>query len=101
MILETAQDTLTSLNFDWILSKHPKASLGRRGWLGRDENSNLMSLYRKLFSLRFPHLKAFQFRNAIVWETGIPFGLYLLDICTLTYEEQLELVDGKWTLVAS
>jgi hypothetical protein len=74
-MLKSASSTLTSLNFDWVLNV-PHA-------FGNEHNNRLYrrwcSTYLKLFSLRFPHLRAFQFRNCVVPDTTLPHGLHLLD----------------------
>ena len=36
-------------------------------------------MFQDLFALRFPNLRAFQLRNAVVIDTLLPPGLYLLD----------------------
>lgn len=72
--------TLTSLTIDWCLTMPPTGT-GR----GRMQDPNYeawVSWYAELFGLRFPALKAFQYRNAVVRETVLPPGLFLLDQCT-------------------
>ena len=74
-LLRNASATLTSLCFDWVLTmpqyelhaQHPAA------------NSTFVGIFFDLFDLRFPHLRALQFRNAVVPQTSMPEGLYLLD----------------------
>lgn len=80
-MLHSASTTLTSLTLDWILAV-PN---------GRDEETpsgcpdydRFVELFIDLFSLRFAHLRAFQYRNAVVDETALPTGLYLLDRATV------------------
>ncbi|WPH01707.1 Hypothetical protein R9X50_00455900 [Acrodontium crateriforme] len=74
-MLNCASSSLTSLNLDWILTT-PVAL-----WCSKDAVSQQRwtSLFVNLFALRFPHLRAFQLRNAVVRDTVLPQGLYLLD----------------------
>ncbi|KAK5109538.1 hypothetical protein LTR62_006889 [Meristemomyces frigidus] len=74
-LLQSASRTLTSLTFDWVFTK-PQQIRGARdvgalsSWIGT---------FVSLFDLRFPRLRAFQFRNAIAPDTALPRGLCLLD----------------------
>lgn len=66
--------TLTSLNLDWLLtvpSFSPESP----------DTLRLLGWYCELFDLRFPNLRSFQYRNAVVPETAFPAGVYLLDQC--------------------
>ena len=65
--------TLTSLSIDWCLTTPPNL---RTEW---SDYEQWIRWYVDLFSLRFPHLRAFQYRNAVVKETIIPPGLFLFD----------------------
>ncbi|KXS96284.1 hypothetical protein AC578_3871 [Pseudocercospora eumusae] len=70
-MLHNASATLTSLNLDWVLTtpqKHCSKSL-----------ANWCSFYLDLFKCRFPHLRAFQFRNFATPDNIMPPGIYLLD----------------------
>ncbi|KAF7196810.1 hypothetical protein HII31_01728 [Pseudocercospora fuligena] len=70
-MLYNASTTLTSLNLDWVLTTpqtHCSKSL-----------ANWCSFYLDLFNCRFPHLRAFQFRNCVTPDNIMPPGLYLLD----------------------
>lgn len=74
-MLSSAHQALTSLTLDWISTVSPvleplRGSRAVYAWV---------DLFLGLFSLRFPHLRAFQFRNAVVPYTKLPHGLYLLD----------------------
>jgi hypothetical protein len=42
------------------------------------------------FELRFPHLRALQFRNAVVLETMHPQGLYLFDQARIPFHDDWE-----------
>lgn len=68
-LLKSAADTLSSLNFDWIL------------WRGRSSQSHgdMSSILKTLCSLRFPNLRAFQFRNAVTTFTKLPDDIFLLE----------------------
>lgn len=78
-LFRSAASTLTSLNLDWALTYTlPAANLNRNGCYER-----WISWYLELFDLRFPHLVSFQYRNAVVKETELPSGLYLLDYSTV------------------
>ncbi|EME87038.1 uncharacterized protein MYCFIDRAFT_107024, partial [Pseudocercospora fijiensis CIRAD86] len=70
-MLHNASATLTSLNLDWVLNTpQPQDSKGFANWC---------SFYLDLFKCRFPHLRAFQFRNCVTPDNMLPPGLYLLD----------------------
>ena len=69
--------TLTSLNLDWIMTV-PDPNKLRRG-----DYERWIQLYADLFSLRFPHLKAFQYRNAVTQTSLLPEGLFLFDRSTI------------------
>jgi hypothetical protein len=74
-ILELSSASLTSLNLDWVLFRRTdqRASLESTGCLE--------GLFRIMFGLFFPCLRAFQFRNAVVAESELPPFVYLLDAC--------------------
>jgi hypothetical protein len=69
--------TLTSLNLDWVMSK-PDPRRMRRG-----DYERWIKWYADLFSMRFPHLKAFQYRNAVTHQSLLPDGLFLFDHSTI------------------
>ncbi|EMC98395.1 hypothetical protein BAUCODRAFT_423226 [Baudoinia panamericana UAMH 10762] len=74
-LLQSANRTLTSLTLDWVLTipatlGYARSAQAQRLWI---------DTFLGLFTLRFPHLRAFQFRNAVMPETVLPQGLYLLD----------------------
>ena len=69
--------TLTSLNIDWVITP-PGSPRFKRG-----DYERWIKWYADLFNLRFPHLKAFQYRNAVAQQTVLPEGLFLFDYCTI------------------
>ncbi|OCL04824.1 hypothetical protein AOQ84DRAFT_415308 [Glonium stellatum] len=71
-ILKCSAPTLTKLNLDWILWRKDER-------IAPSDNSNAMHMIRTLAQLRFPSLRAFQLRNAVVAPTRLPSGLYLLE----------------------
>lgn len=79
-LLQSSMNTLTSLNLDWLMLYQAKEPLPAS--VQRDRSTVL----KNIFNLRFPNLKAFQFRNAIFHETKLPRGLYLLDKCDLNVD---------------
>ena len=80
-LLHSTSATLTSICLDWIITTpnyHSKrlykwTTPHNQGW------ASWIKLYVDFFELRFPHLRALQFRNAVVKESMHPPGLYLLD----------------------
>jgi hypothetical protein len=72
-MFQNMAQTLTSLNIDWAITWPDNAALTRRQYESR------IKFYVNLFSLRFPHLRAFQYRNAVASETLLPEGLFLFD----------------------
>ncbi|KAF1964814.1 hypothetical protein BU23DRAFT_561617 [Bimuria novae-zelandiae CBS 107.79] len=68
-IIEKSWSTLTSLNLDWILWRQQ----------GSSDDTQASSDLEQLSRLRFPNLRAFQLRNAVVPETGLPQGFFLLE----------------------
>jgi len=74
LLLTDMSKTLTSLNIDWavtVSSFHFQ--------LKSADYLKWVKWYSDLFSMRFPHLRAFQYRNAVTDHTYLPPGLYLLD----------------------
>jgi len=69
--------TLTSLNLDWILWRRK----------GLDDSGDATTILQDLATLRFPHLQAFQVRNAVLPETMMPSGVYLLEDTFLRFLE--------------
>lgn len=76
-ILDKSASTLTSLNLDWMLWRQQGSTVDAPA------ASDLHCLSR----LRFPHLRAFQIRNAVVPETELPEGIYLLEDTFLEFME--------------
>ncbi len=76
-LLECSAPTLTSLNLDWIL------------WRRSDDDpyDNSMDTLHTLRQLRFPHLRAFQVRNAVLPLTKLPDGVFLLEDTFLEFLE--------------
>jgi hypothetical protein len=74
-ILEHSTNSLTSLNLDWVLFRRTDQRASS------ESESSLQSMFRGLFKLHFPQLRAFQFRNAVIPEAELPQGVYLLDTC--------------------
>lgn len=74
-LLKNTNNTLTSLCFDWALTMPLECRLDS----DIDANRRWAGVFLDLFSLRLPNLKAFQYRNAIVFDSSIPSGLFLLD----------------------
>lgn len=71
-ILKCSVSTLTKLNLDWILWRKDER-------MAPSDSSNAMYMIRTLAQLRFPNLRAFQLRNAVVPPTRLPRDLYLLE----------------------
>ncbi|KAK4543472.1 hypothetical protein LTR36_005615 [Oleoguttula mirabilis] len=57
-------------------------------------------MFLRLFDLRFPHLRAFQLRNAVVPEAQLPHGLYLLDHSRVQFRNRSSGLVGDFDLVA-
>ena len=74
-ILEHSAASLTSLNLDWVLFRRTDQRASS------ESESSLQSMFKGLFKLHFPYLRAFQFRNAVIPESELPQGVYLLDSC--------------------
>lgn len=68
-LLAFSASTLTSLNLDWIL------------WRRKEDDPYDRSLdtLLRLRSLRFPHLRAFQVRNAVLPYTELPNDIFLFE----------------------
>lgn len=77
MLLEKSASTLTSLNLDWIV------------WRQAETHQDVPALQdlQRLSRLRFPHLRAFQLRNAVVHESKLPDDVYLLEDMFLEFLE--------------
>ncbi|KAF2817238.1 uncharacterized protein BDZ99DRAFT_431173 [Mytilinidion resinicola] len=72
-ILQMSTQSLTNLNLDWVLWRRLDSSKSPEDELKAVEMIDLLS------KLRFPNLRAFQMRNAVVQPTKLPDGNYLLD----------------------
>jgi len=76
-IIQKSTSTLTSLNLDWLLWRHPESNT---------DDQALMDLHQ-LSRLRFPQLRAFQLRNAISQESRLPDNIYLFEDTFLEFME--------------
>lgn len=84
--------TLSSLTIDWALTP-PKPRK-----MKPEDYENWIRWYVQLFKLRCPHLKSFQYRNAVASQTLLPEGLYLFDHSTIFTDNGFERqwVPGKY-----
>lgn len=80
-LLQSASTTLTSICLDWIFTAPIENSILSTGSTYPEGQAWALwvKTYVTFFELRFPHLRALQFRNAVVQETMHPDGLYLFD----------------------
>jgi hypothetical protein len=76
-LIECSTSTLTSLNLDWIL-------WGRKQSQHHSSSSDFL---HNLTKLHFPHLRAFQVRNAVLPLTRLPDDIYLLEDTFLGFLE--------------
>jgi hypothetical protein len=76
-LLEGSTSTLTSLNLDWVLWRRNESEAG-------DESKSTIAF---LAALRFPHLRAFQIRNAVLQQTRLPDDVFLLEDTFLEFME--------------
>lgn len=74
-ILEHSTISLVSLNLDWVLFRRTDQRASS------ESRASLESMFKRMFKLHFPHLRAFQFRNAVIAEAELPQDVYLLDAC--------------------
>lgn len=77
-IMKASATTLTSLNLDWLLIR------GSHAFDSPFHVAKAFDAFAKIFSLRFPCLRAFQLRNCVVEECKLPPGLFLLDDCFMS-----------------
>ncbi|KAJ4384206.1 hypothetical protein N0V86_001053 [Didymella sp. IMI 355093] len=78
-LFQSAQSTLTRLDLDWIL------------WHQREHNDEYdtsSEFLNDLAALRFPHLVAFQMRNAVLPLTKLPDDVFLLEDTFLAFLEE-------------
>jgi hypothetical protein len=78
--IECSADTLTSLNLDWLHWRKKERD-------GDHPTSNSNLFLNTLSHLRFPHLRAFQIRNAVLPLTKLPDQVYLLEETFLGFME--------------
>ncbi|KAH3912261.1 hypothetical protein HBH56_123860 [Parastagonospora nodorum] len=76
-LLEMSAPTLTSLNLDWVLWRRDES----------DVNDDSAAMLKSLATLRFPHLRAFQFRNAVLQQTMLPGDVFLFEDTFLEFME--------------
>lgn len=76
-LLASSTSTLTSLNLDWILWRRNES----------DTNDDSRPTLKLLAALRFPHLRAFQFRNAVLQQTKLPDDVFLFEDTFLDFME--------------
>lgn len=77
-ILKCSASTLTSLNLDWILWRRQELD-------PYDDSKAVLDL---LTALRFPHLRAFQLRNAVLPLTKLPDNVFLFENRFLEFMEE-------------
>jgi hypothetical protein len=89
-LLTDMAKTLTSLNIDWAI-KAPQVIVQRKnvGGMLPADHIRWVEWFSDLFSLRFPCLRAFQYRNAVTAHTALPPGLYLFDQSTIDFGDAL------------
>jgi hypothetical protein len=80
-LIQCSASTLTSLNLDWIHWRK------KEGESGVDHCSNSSLFLTSLSQLRFPHLRAFQIRNAVLPLTKLPDDVFLLEDTFLEFME--------------
>lgn len=76
-LLAKSSSTLTSLNLDWILWRQGE----------KDDDFYAFNIMQELAQLRFPNLRAFQMRNAVVPQTKLPDDVFLLEDTFLDFLE--------------
>jgi hypothetical protein len=91
-LFQDISKTLTSLTIDWALVAPDLETMQRADY------ELWIKWYADLFSLRCPHLKAFQYRNAVAQKTLLPPGLYLFDHSSIFTGNEFERdwVPGGW-----
>lgn len=85
LLLTDMAKTLVSLTIDWTI-KVPPLHTHIVGGMKQAGFFKIVNWYSDLFDMRFPHLRAFQYRNAVTGNTNLPYGLYLLDESDFTYD---------------
>ncbi|OSS46226.1 hypothetical protein B5807_08214 [Epicoccum nigrum] len=78
-LFHSSQSTLTRLDLDWILWRQRERN---------DEYDTSPGFLRELAAMRFPHLVAFQLRNAVMPLTALPDDIFLLEDDFLTFMEE-------------
>ncbi|KAF2674794.1 hypothetical protein BT63DRAFT_420072 [Microthyrium microscopicum] len=76
---------LTNLTLDWIILRPPtRLNLTTQNWIGED-----IRIFADLSKLKFPHLRSFQYRNAISNATMLPREVLLLQPYTVPQKSKL------------
>ena len=78
-LFQCSQSTLTRLDLDWILWRQKE---------NNDEYDGSSEALKDLAAMRFPHLVAFQMRNAVLPLTKLPNDVFLLEDTFLTFLEK-------------
>ena len=83
---------MTSICLDWILTLplYHNWSTFSKAFPDGEGYAAWVQTYVNFFELRFPHLRALQFRNAVVMETMHPDGLHLLDHSGIQFPDKSE-----------
>ncbi|KAF2823306.1 hypothetical protein CC86DRAFT_65856 [Ophiobolus disseminans] len=76
-LLEHAASSLTSLNLDWIYWRRQEL----------DPYDDSSATLTHLATLKFPNLRAFQLRNAVMQQTLLPEDTFLLEVAFLGFLE--------------
>jgi hypothetical protein len=76
-LLECSTSTLTSLNLDWVIWRRKEL----------DPYDDSRAILTELTALKFPHLRAFQVRNAVSPPTQLPDDVFLLEDTFLAFLE--------------
>lgn len=77
-LFQLSQSTLTRLDLDWVLWRQREHD---------DEHDGSSDFLRNLAAMTFPHLVAFQIRNAVMPLTKLPDDVFLLEDTFLTFME--------------
>lgn len=81
--------SLTNLSLDWILWRQR----------GSRDHPAIASTLQTLATMRFPNLRSFQVRNAVIAQTALPDDVYLLESTFLEFlEEHPKLQCLAWPL---
>ncbi|KAF2997454.1 hypothetical protein E8E13_006593 [Curvularia kusanoi] len=78
-LFHSSQSTLTRLDLDWVLWRQREYD---------DMYDGSKDFLQELAAMRFPHLVAFQMRNAVMPLTALPHDISLLEDTFLTFMEE-------------